>query len=98
MGWAARLEALLAVLVVAGTGAAVTGFAPRLSPRGCAVTFLAAGLAFAFVFAAGPFGADVGAAIVLPVGAAVAAAVIAARHQHGAARDRSATGGRRAAH
>ena len=35
----------------------------------------------AFVFAAGRFGADVGAAIVLPVGAAVAAAAIAARRR-----------------
>lgn len=70
-----ELEALLAVLVVAGTGAALTGFAPRLSPRRTAAAFLAAGLLFAFVFAAGRFGADVGAAIVLPVGAAVAAAL-----------------------
>ncbi len=76
-----ELEALLAVLVVAGTGAALAGFAPRLSPRGCAVAFLAAGLVLAFVFAAGRFGADVGAAIVLPVGAAVAAAAIAARRK-----------------
>ena len=30
-----ELEALLAVLVVAGTGAGLTGFAPRLSARGC---------------------------------------------------------------
>ncbi|HEX7058533.1 MAG TPA: hypothetical protein VF176_01635 [Solirubrobacterales bacterium] len=69
-----ELEALLAVLVVAGTGAAVTGFAPRLSPRRCAFAFLAVGLTLAVVFAAGRFGADVGAAIVLPIGAAVAAA------------------------
>ena len=73
-----ELEALLAVLVVAGTGAALAGFAPRLRAalRRCA--FLAVGLVAAFVFAAGRFGADVGAAIVLPVGAAVAAAAIAA--------------------
>ena len=79
-----ELEALLAVLIVAGTGAALTGFAPRLSPRGCAVAFLAIGLALAFVFAAGRFGADVGAAIVLPVGAAVAAGSIAARRRRAA--------------
>ena len=71
-----ELEALLTVLVVAGTGAWLSGFAPRLAPRRCAVAFLAVGLLAAFVFAAGRFGADVGAAIVLPVGAAVAAALV----------------------
>jgi hypothetical protein len=79
-----ELEALLAVLIVAGTGAGLAGFAPRLSPRGCAVSFLGVGLPLAFVFAAGRFGADVGAAIVFPVGAAVAAAVIAARRRRAA--------------
>jgi len=79
-----ELEALLAVLIVAGTGAGLAGFAPRLSRRGCAVAFLAIGLAAAFVFAAGRFGADVGAAIVFPTGAAVAAAVIAARRRRSA--------------
>jgi hypothetical protein len=74
-----ELEALLGVLVVAGTGAGLAGFGPRLSPRRCAVAFLATGLIFALIFAAGRFGADVGAAIVLPVGGAVAAATIAAR-------------------
>lgn len=73
-----ELEALLGVLVVAGTGAGLAGFAPGLSPRRCAAAFLALGLSCAFVFAAGRFGADVGAAIVFPVGAAVAAAAIAA--------------------
>jgi hypothetical protein len=76
-----ELEALLAVLIVAGSGAGLAGFAPRLSPRGCAAAFLAIGIAAAFVFAAGRFGADVGAAIVFPVGAAVAAAAIAARRR-----------------
>ncbi len=73
-----ELEALLGVLIVAGTGAGLAGFAPRLSPRRCAIAFLGLGLLCAFVFAAGRFGADVGAAIVFPVGAAVAAATIAA--------------------
>jgi hypothetical protein len=76
-----ELEALLAVLIVAGTGAGLTGFASRLSPRGCAGAFLGVGLLSAFVFAAGRFGADVGAAIVFPLGAAVAAAAIAARRR-----------------
>jgi hypothetical protein len=76
-----ELEALLGVLVVAGTGAALTGFWPRLTERRTATAFLAASLLSAIVFAAGRFGADVGAAIVLPIGGAVAAASIAARHR-----------------
>ncbi len=79
-----ELEALLAVLIVAGTGAGLTGFGSRLSTRGDAVVFLGVGLAAAFVFAAGRFGADVGAAIVFPLGAAVAAAVVAARRRRAA--------------
>jgi hypothetical protein len=74
-----ELEALLAVLVVAGTGAALTGFAASASRRASAAAFIAVGLLAAFVFAAGRFGADVGAAIVFPVGAATAAAAIAGR-------------------
>ncbi len=76
-----ELEALLGVLVVAGTGAGLAGFWPRLTERQAAAAFLAAGLLSAIVFAAGRFGADVGAAIVLPVGGAVAAASIAARRR-----------------
>jgi len=72
-----ELEALLGVLVVAGTGASIAGFAPRLSTRRAASAFLCVGFATAVIFAAGRFGADVGAAIVFPVGAAVAAAAIA---------------------
>jgi len=74
-----ELEALLAVLVVAGTGAGVAAFVPQTPPRRAAGTFLITGLLAAIVFAAGRFGADVGAAIVFPVGAAVAAATIAGR-------------------
>jgi hypothetical protein len=76
-----ELEALLGVLVVGGTGAALSGFAPRFPVRSAAYVFLAIGLPLAFVFAAGRFGADVGAAIVLPLGSAVAAAAIAARRR-----------------
>ena len=72
-----ELEALLGVLVIAGTGAVLAGFAPKLSARADAGVFLASGLLFALVFAAGRFGADVGAAIVLPIGAAVAASKVA---------------------
>ena len=74
-----ELEALLAVLVTAGAGAGLTAFASKASKRASATVFLALGLAAAFVFAAGRFGADVGAAIVFPVGAAVAALAIAGR-------------------
>jgi hypothetical protein len=79
-----ELEALLAVLVIAGTGAALSArgalgadTAPNAPQRRAAVTFLAVGLLAAAVFAAGRFGADVGAAIVLPLGAAAAAATVA---------------------
>ncbi|MFL5834555.1 MAG: hypothetical protein ACJ76B_11345 [Solirubrobacterales bacterium] len=73
-----ELEALLAVLVVAGTGAGLTAFGSR-APRRLAIAFLIIGLSAAVVFAAGRFGADVGAAIVFPVGAAVAAVAVAGR-------------------
>jgi hypothetical protein len=73
-----ELEALLAVLIVGGTGAGLAGFAPRLAASRCAAAFLAIGLVFAAIFASGEFGADVGAAIVFPAGAA-GAAVAAAR-------------------
>jgi hypothetical protein len=76
-----ELEALLSVLVVAGTGAGLAGFTPQLPLPRCAAAFLATGLLSALTFAAGRFGADVGAAIVLPVAAAVAAATIAARRR-----------------
>jgi len=72
-----ELEALLAVLLVAGTGAALQAFAPRAATRTAAAAFLVTGIAFAFVFAAGWFGADVGAAIVMPIGAAAAASKVA---------------------
>jgi hypothetical protein len=74
-----ELEALLAVLVVAGTGAALAGFAPRAPRATAAATFVFVGLAAAVVFAAGRFGADVGAAIVFPVGAVAAAVAILGR-------------------
>ncbi len=72
-----ELEASLAVLTIAGLGAALAGFARGLSSRAQAATFVGAGLLAAFVFAAGRFGADVGAAIVFPAGAVAAALAIA---------------------
>jgi hypothetical protein len=74
-----ELEAILAPLVIVGTGAAIAGFAAGLSRRAAAIAFLAVAAAAAVVFAAGRFGADVGAAIVFPAGAAAAAAVISGR-------------------
>lgn len=76
-----ELEAILAVLVLAGTGAALSGFAPRLDRRRAAAAFLAAAVPLAFVFAYGAYGADVGAAIVLPLGATVATALVAGRRR-----------------
>jgi hypothetical protein len=86
-----ELEAILVVLVLAGTGAALVGFAPpewgQPGRRGSArpgihrgaAAFLVVATSFAFAFAYGRYGADVGAAIVLPLGGAVAAAVLAGR-------------------
>jgi hypothetical protein len=71
-----ELESLLSVVIVGGIGAALAGFAPRLSPGRCAAVFLVAGLFFAGIFASGKFGADVGAAIDIPMGVAVAALVV----------------------
>jgi hypothetical protein len=81
-----ELEALIAVMVPVGMGAALTALAARRRPA--AAAFLAAGIVAGVIFAAGRFGADVGAAIVLPVGAAVAAA--AATWSSGASRWRIA--------
>jgi hypothetical protein len=88
-----ELEACLVVLILVGTGAALSGRGepsghtgtrvgrnPRRRPgeRGPA-TFLVVAAIFSFVFAYGRYGADVGAAITLPLGAAVAAALLAGR-------------------
>lgn len=69
-----ELEAALVVLILVGTGAALS--APAARPRGPAA-FLVVAAIFSFVFAYGRYGADVGAAITLPLGAAVAAALLA---------------------
>jgi hypothetical protein len=79
-----ELEATLAPLVLLGTGSALGVILPRASDardgldtgsrRIAAVAFAVAALVAVAAFAPGRFGADVGAAIVLPLGAAVAAA------------------------
>jgi hypothetical protein len=74
-----ELEALFAVMVPVGVGAglsAYTGWGRGVSRSGAIVVFLVAGAVGAVVFGAGAFGADVGAAIVLPVGAVVAAGAL----------------------
>jgi hypothetical protein len=77
-----ELEAALVVLILVGTGAALSSFSPpwggQSRQRG-AGTFLVIAAVFAFVFAYGRYGADVGAAITLPLGGAVAAALLAGR-------------------
>ncbi len=82
-----ELEACLVVLILVGTGAALSSFAP--TSRGESrqwwpaahgpAAFLVVAAIFSFVFAYGRYGADVGAAITLPLGAAVAAALLAGR-------------------
>jgi hypothetical protein len=72
-----ELEALIAVMVPGGVAAALSAYigrGGRLRMRVAVAAFLGAGVLCAVVFGAGAFGADVGAAIVLPIGAAVAAA------------------------
>jgi hypothetical protein len=76
-----ELEALLSVVIVGGIGAGLAGFAPALSAGRSAVVFLLVGLFFAAIFASGKFGADVGAAIDIPIGVAVAALVISGRRR-----------------
>jgi hypothetical protein len=71
-----ELEALFAVMVPVAVGAGLTAAGKRwpITPGRAVGAFLVAGGLAAVVFAAGRFGADIGAAIVLPLGAAVAAA------------------------
>jgi hypothetical protein len=69
-----ELEATIAVLVPVGVGAAAA--ARGSTPRAAAAWFAAAAVLAVLVFAPGRFGADVGAAIVLPVGGAVAALAV----------------------
>jgi len=77
-----ELEALFAVMVPVGVGAALTasGRAEKTgNERWAAGVFVGVGVLAAVVFGLGRFGADVGAAIVLPFGAAVAAASLSTR-------------------
>jgi hypothetical protein len=70
-----ELEAMVVALTAGGAGAALQRWAPRFDPRRAAAVFGVAGFAAVVAFAPGRFGADVGAAIDIPVAAAVAIAV-----------------------
>ena len=72
-----ELESTLMILTSIGTGAALTR--ARAGGRRAAISFLVAGAVATVVFAAGRFGADVGAAIVFPVAAGVGAAFAVGR-------------------
>ena len=90
-----EIEATVGALLPIGVGAALASFRrTRDGGQAAAVVFLAAGLVGAAAFALGRFGADVGAAIILPAGAAVGAAVVP-RHPP-RLRDRDARPDRRA--
>jgi hypothetical protein len=70
-----ELEAMAAAFVPIATGAGLAAWGRRLSDRAAALAFGLAALVAVIAFAPGRFGADVGAAIDIPIGAAVAAAV-----------------------
>jgi hypothetical protein len=74
-----ELEALIAVMVPVAVGAGLSaygGWGRGVSRAAAVAAFFSAAVVGAIVFGAGRFGADVGAAIVLPVGAAVASALL----------------------
>ncbi len=70
-----ELEATLAALVPIATGAALAAWPASITPRRAAIAFALAALVAVGAFAPGRFGADVGAAISIPVGAAAAIAI-----------------------
>ena len=74
-----ELESTLMVLSSVGTGAAILAWGGGLEARGRAAAFLVTGAAGTIIFASGQFGADVGAAIIFPVAAVVAAALVLGR-------------------
>ena len=71
-----ELEATIGVLIMLGTGAALSSLAPRATPGRIAAAIVFVTVLSVLVFAPGRLGAAVGAAITFPAGAAVA--VIAA--------------------
>jgi len=73
-----ELEAAIAAMLLLGTGAAVTAVDPPDPRRTVAVAAVAVTVAAVLAFAPGRFGADVGAAITFPAGAA-ATVIVAQR-------------------
>lgn len=74
-----ELESSLMILASVGTGAALTSWGVKLNQKQTAGVFLGVGLVCSVIFAAGRFGADVGAAIIFPTAAVVAAAFVLGR-------------------
>jgi len=74
-----ELESTLMILTSVGVGAALAAWGRHLDRRRSALAFLAAGLLGTIVFASGRFGADVGAAIIFPAAAVIAAAFVIGR-------------------
>lgn len=74
-----ELESTLMILTSVGVGAGLATWGRDLGAKRSAAAFLVAGLAGTIVFASGRFGADVGAAIIFPIAAVIAAALVAGR-------------------
>jgi hypothetical protein len=72
-----ELESALTALLMVGVGAGLAAWWPNASSAQAAIVFAGAALLGVAAFAPGRFGADVGAAIVIPVGAAAAIAAYA---------------------
>ena len=70
-----ELEATIGVLLMLGTGAALSSLAPRATPSRIAAAIVFVTVLAVLVFAPGRLGADVGAAITFPAGAAIAVIV-----------------------
>lgn len=70
-----ELEATIGVLLMLGTGAALSALRPRAAPARIAAAIALVTIAAVLVFAPGRLGADVGAAITFPAGGAVAVIV-----------------------
>lgn len=70
-----ELEAILAVLALVGTGAALGAWSPAATGKRIALAFAATTVVAVGAFAPGRFGADVGIAIGLPAGAALAVVI-----------------------
>jgi hypothetical protein len=70
-----ELEAIAATALPIGVGAALTAWLPRAGRRAAAAAFATCALVAIAAFAPGRFGADVGAAVDLSLGAVAAAAI-----------------------